>query len=104
MRGKGAAAVGLAGSLVLGAMPFAEAPAYAATSCSVRYDQWSGIASGSCSGTGYMRFGVKCNAVIPFAGWRYYSDWIYVPGGLNSAWTFPNCPPPAGYVVWADYS
>lgn len=79
-------------------------PAAAAASCSwVDYDQSNGLAVGECGGTGYMRFAVTCNAVWPYTSWTQRSDWIYIPGGLNPAASFPTCPWPASYSVWAEY-
>lgn len=90
-----AAALGLISPFIT-----AGTPAQAAASC------WNAgtdgtTATASCSGVGYARVNVRCNAIWPFTPWTDYGGWYYVNGGANIVNSHAYCA--ASTTVWVQY-
>ena len=76
------------------------APASAAATCWGEGTDGT-YATASCSGVGYARVNVTCNAVWPFTPWTDYGGWYYVNGGGNIVNAHEYCA--ASITVWVQY-
>ncbi len=75
-------------------------PAQAAASCSSIGSDGT-LATASCTGTGYVRLNVRCNAIWPFTPWTDTGPRVYLNGGGTIANQHISCG--ASLTVWVVY-